>query len=393
MDMPDKYTQIDQRSRHDMDHANNRTHDNVKTCIFISYASEDREFANRLSSDLQTRGYTCWLDQWQVDVGECVLSKMDQGLRQSRYFVFILSKNSVKSSWVDVEWKTAYWQEIEAQSTIVLPVLKSNCDVPTFLRSRKYADFRESYQSGLAELCAALEKHDLDHALHKRKVWYWDDKPDALASFVKRHKDIFDIKCFNDVVEFLDSIRHIKPTSPEFPDVALVDLYALRSSTSIDKGEIEEACKKMELLLQLERNLKDYVDDAWESSGVEVVRWVRESYSFEELPISLYTQRGLVLLEDDLIMELEMFGTSWLLKNQFSPETERIMLNRQMQYGINAAIPGSKNLLLIDDNANFCKEFKARHASSYYIMSVRDQSQVLPTIIKMKQEGRGLMNP
>ena len=124
--------------------------------IFISHSSKDKAFARRLSEDLKDIGHEPWLDEWEIKVGECIVTKIDRGIEDSEFVAIILSKHSVESGWVDKEWKTKYWSEIQSDRTMVLPLLKDNCTIPTLLKTKRYADFREKYVVAFTHLVEAI---------------------------------------------------------------------------------------------------------------------------------------------------------------------------------------------------------------------------------------------
>ncbi|WP_216904677.1 toll/interleukin-1 receptor domain-containing protein [Synechococcus sp. CCY 9618] len=124
--------------------------------IFISHSSVDKAFVRRLFEDLRTLGHSPWLDEWQIKVGDCIISSIQEGLSSSDYIIVVLSPAAVASGWVEREWKDAYWTEVSAGRTIVLPVLLADCEVPSLIRTKRYADFRTKYELGLATLCQAI---------------------------------------------------------------------------------------------------------------------------------------------------------------------------------------------------------------------------------------------
>jgi len=129
--------------------------------IFISHSSQDKALARRLFGDLKTMGYNPWLDEMEIQVGECIVSKIDDGIRDSRLLIILLSKNSVNSDWVEKEWQTKYWDEINSGKVQVLPVLVEDCAIPKLLLTKKYADFREGYTVGFSHLLEAIKNSDL----------------------------------------------------------------------------------------------------------------------------------------------------------------------------------------------------------------------------------------
>lgn len=124
--------------------------------VFLSHSSKDKEFVRRLADDLRELGHSPWLDEWEIRVGDCIVSKIQEGILGADYVVLVLTPESVTSGWVEREWKDAYWTEIEARRIVVLPILLRPCEAPTLLRTKKYADFIKRYELGLAQLTQAI---------------------------------------------------------------------------------------------------------------------------------------------------------------------------------------------------------------------------------------------
>lgn len=124
--------------------------------IFISYSSKDHTFAKKLAEHLHTLGHEPWLDAWKIKVGDCIPSKIQHGISEADYVVVVLSPDSVESGWVDEEWKTKYWDEIQEHETYVLPALLRDCEIPQLLKKRRHADFRDDYTIGFVELAGAI---------------------------------------------------------------------------------------------------------------------------------------------------------------------------------------------------------------------------------------------
>lgn len=124
--------------------------------VFISHSSRDRQFAVWLSVDLASHGHQPWLDEWKIKVGDSIPKAIADGLDTCDFVVVVLSENAVRSKWVEREWHEKYWDEVSSGQIIVIPVLLRNCNVPRFLKSKKYADFTSSYNEGLEDVLVAL---------------------------------------------------------------------------------------------------------------------------------------------------------------------------------------------------------------------------------------------
>jgi hypothetical protein len=127
-------------------------------CVFLSHSSKDKWFVRRLATDLVQLKIKPWLDEWEIRAGESIPQKIGQGLEHSQCVVLVLSGNSTASKWVEREWQSKYWDEVERNEVQVIPVLLADCEVPQLLKGKKYADFRKDYSEGLTELILAIPK-------------------------------------------------------------------------------------------------------------------------------------------------------------------------------------------------------------------------------------------
>jgi len=125
--------------------------------VFISYSHRDRDFVERLARDLKAAGLAVWWDEWEIKVGDSIIQKVSEGIKQSAYLAAALSPHSVQSNWVQRELGSALMRQLSADRDItILPLMVSDCEVPVLLREIKWADFRQDYQAGLQELLDAL---------------------------------------------------------------------------------------------------------------------------------------------------------------------------------------------------------------------------------------------
>lgn len=150
--------------------------------VFLSYSSQDRRFAERLARDLVGYGLRVWWDQWEMQVGDSLITKIQEGIQASSWLTVVLSPASVASNWVKRELVSALADEISTDRVRVLPLLLSDCEMPPFLRDKLYADFRVSYESGLELLLRRLApplRPEIQKALLS------DDEGKALAAWAK----------------------------------------------------------------------------------------------------------------------------------------------------------------------------------------------------------------
>jgi len=125
---------------------------------FISYFSGDKGFVGRLERDLRLREIQLWKDDSEIEIGDSISDKIQQGLADSYCFIIVLSAEALSRPWVKEELRAAYALRLGGEFKI-LPVLHKECDIPPFLMDYKFADFREDrrYDEQLALLERAIK--------------------------------------------------------------------------------------------------------------------------------------------------------------------------------------------------------------------------------------------
>ncbi|HSX83232.1 MAG TPA: TIR domain-containing protein [Candidatus Saccharimonadia bacterium] len=116
---------------------------------FISYASKDHAFAERLHADLQNKGVRCWFAPEDMQIGDRLRPRIDETIRLYDKLLLVLSKTSVSSQWVEQEVETALARERQQGITILFPVRIDNTVMtletgwPALIRNtRNIGDFR-----------------------------------------------------------------------------------------------------------------------------------------------------------------------------------------------------------------------------------------------------------
>jgi TIR domain len=127
-----------------------------KARVFVSHSSKDKPFVRKLVEALKKHLLNVWVDEHEIKVGDSLVGKISEALKDADYLVIVLSQASVSSRWVEQELNAALTNQISGKG-VVLPVLLEDCELPMLLRDRLYADFRADFNVGLQALLAALE--------------------------------------------------------------------------------------------------------------------------------------------------------------------------------------------------------------------------------------------
>lgn len=129
--------------------------------VFICHASEDkRTVVEPLRRALQAAAVTYWYDRAEIKWGHTLVQKINEGLRDSRYVLVILSRHFLRKKWTTAELSAALHLEIDSGETKVLALL---------------ADSEENRQQILKQL----------PLLAKKRYLTWEGSPAAVVAELK----------------------------------------------------------------------------------------------------------------------------------------------------------------------------------------------------------------
>lgn len=100
--------------------------------VFISYAREDIEIADRIYSELKNAGINIWMDKKNIFPGQNWKNAIDDAIRKSRYFIPLFSSTSVtKIGHIQVEFKYALevFKTYPPNEIFYLPVRLDDCEI------------------------------------------------------------------------------------------------------------------------------------------------------------------------------------------------------------------------------------------------------------------------
>lgn len=125
--------------------------------IFLSHSHLDRDVARQIYHLLVGEQVRVWFDEAEIRPGESIIAKIESAIDEMEYLGVVLSPNSVTSTWVLKELRMALTDELEKKKLRVVGLLVADCDVPGFLRDKKYVDCRQNLVNGMRELADSLK--------------------------------------------------------------------------------------------------------------------------------------------------------------------------------------------------------------------------------------------
>lgn len=141
---------------------------------FISYSNRDQKFAVRLHADLQAKGIRCWLAINDLRIGDKIRATLDEAIRRHEKLLVILTKDSIKSDWVEQEIETALARERREKKLVLFPirlddaVMDAESGWPALLNNTRHiGDFTKwksysAYEKAFARLIRDLRTADME---------------------------------------------------------------------------------------------------------------------------------------------------------------------------------------------------------------------------------------
>lgn len=154
--------------------------------VFVSHASEDKDAVARpLADALGRRGWTAWLDEFELTVGDSLTRRIDEALLKCRFGVVILSPAFFSKEWPQRELAGLAAREIDSGAKVILPVWHGVdrhfvVQHSPVLADRIGAPMSSGIEAVADELALALQKRQADGA---------GSQPDASAEDVAPEDD------------------------------------------------------------------------------------------------------------------------------------------------------------------------------------------------------------
>ncbi len=115
--------------------------------IFISHNYNDKQIIEPIAIKLGTiyGRENVFYDSWSIQPGDGIIDRMNSGLFECDFFFFFVSKNSLQSEMVKLEWQNALLKATRNMVKLI-PVKLDDCLMPSILLQNLYIDI---YGKGL----------------------------------------------------------------------------------------------------------------------------------------------------------------------------------------------------------------------------------------------------
>ena len=97
----------------------NATDEAAHPKIYLAHASEDKDRVRPLAEYLMANGIDVWFDEWEIEPGDSLRQKMEEGLGAMTHFVVVLTETSITKPWVSKEIDVGLVQQVGGKSRFV----------------------------------------------------------------------------------------------------------------------------------------------------------------------------------------------------------------------------------------------------------------------------------
>jgi hypothetical protein len=125
--------------------------------IYLSHNSKDKVVVEPIALKLREilGEDKVFYDSWSIQPGEGIIDRMNEGLSACKVFFFFLSRNSLESFMVKLEWQNAVYAMTQGKVKFV-PVRLDDCSLPPIIAQNKYIDIYENgYDRALLKIIEA----------------------------------------------------------------------------------------------------------------------------------------------------------------------------------------------------------------------------------------------
>ncbi|HKD05327.1 MAG TPA: toll/interleukin-1 receptor domain-containing protein [Bryobacteraceae bacterium] len=130
--------------------------------VFVAYALEDIELAERLFADLSSRGYAPWLDRRKLLPGQNWPRRIQDAIESSDFFIACFSTKSVNKRGgfqAEIRYALDCANRVPLDDVYLIPVRLDDCRVPTRIRREtQYIDLFPDWNSGLEQITGVIER-------------------------------------------------------------------------------------------------------------------------------------------------------------------------------------------------------------------------------------------
>lgn len=216
--------------------------------VFICHASKDKELiVNPLAAALEEHGISYWLDIEEILWGDSITEKINEGLRNSTYFIVVFTETFISRNWPKIELTSQIHREASSGKRKILPLFA--CDPESkqqildefqLISDKMYLSWDDGINHIIRQLQRLLNKQPSTPTQSKRRTI---PIPTMTKKTTQYEKDKFIEQTFEEIKSyFLEGLAQLQQHPPIDTNLKELTSQAFISKIYRD-GELICSCK------------------------------------------------------------------------------------------------------------------------------------------------------
>ncbi len=218
--------------------------------VFICHASEDKEsIVYPLVSALKENGLTYWLDSAEINWGDSLIEKINEGLSNSKYVVVILSDNFLSKRWPQRELNSILSIEATTGEVKILPLIVGDAlniiSEFTLLSDKTYIKWNNNPKEIIDALSSRLNISKAGRQIEDESSPKFNiPLPVVKRNISQREKDVFIKKVYGDISKYFEEGLLRLENHHDGIETDYTEIHKLKFISKIYlDGEIKNECK------------------------------------------------------------------------------------------------------------------------------------------------------
>jgi hypothetical protein len=151
---------------------------------FLCLASEDKAIARNIAENLQQNGIHTFFDEWDIQLGDSLRRKIEEGIESCTHFIPLLTPNSLKKPWVNEELDAGFVQKVSGNCRVI-PILHEvePTQISPFLQATLYLELNKDpeLKKLISNIHGYIERPPLGKAPLKVSTWKYHSDLSPMA--------------------------------------------------------------------------------------------------------------------------------------------------------------------------------------------------------------------
>jgi translation initiation factor 2B subunit (eIF-2B alpha/beta/delta family) len=129
--------------------------DEFKYDVFLSHSTKDKAVVRPIAERLRADGLKVWLDEWEIQPGDNIPAKIQEGLENSRVLVLCMSTHAFESDWSQLEAGTFHFRDPLNKERRLIPLRLDHANIPGWLAQFSYINWPVGHEQEYVKLVEA----------------------------------------------------------------------------------------------------------------------------------------------------------------------------------------------------------------------------------------------